>query len=73
MHLSGVNLEGARQQLEGMEITDSEFKKMDWEYSGGAFSFTNVTISAPMHVRFTGGGIEYSEAIVADRGREFRK
>ncbi len=54
VHLSAATSEGATQQLDGMDFTDSEFKNMTWEYSGGAFSFRNVKISTPMQVRFSG-------------------
>ena len=36
-HLLGANATGLRQPLDGMDISNSEFDEMTWEYSGGPF------------------------------------
>ena len=54
VHLAGTTQSGLRQQLDGMDISDSEFRNMDWEYSGGDFSLKNVKFSAPMRVTLSG-------------------
>lgn len=53
-HFSRTHAAGGRQQLDGMDISNSEFKDKTWEYSGGAVSLNDVTISTPMRVHFSG-------------------
>jgi hypothetical protein len=63
-HVSGAHIASRGQQLDGMDIKDSEFRDMTWEYSGGAFTLANVKISAPMRVRF-GGAAANTLALLA--------
>jgi len=50
----GDTFSGQTLQLDGMEFTNVTFQGVTFTYSGGAYSFRNVTFSLPLTVRLEG-------------------
>jgi len=50
----GDNFRGQTLQLDGMEFTNATLQGVTFTYSGGAYSFRNVTFSLPLTVKLEG-------------------
>ena len=59
----GDEFRGQTLQLDGMEFIDATFQGVTFTYSGGAYSFRNVTFSLPLTVRLEGPAANTSELI----------